>query len=607
MTGRIKKNMAPSLILLVAAAALYWLSQPPMQFPWAAYLSAACWVGVVANNFRSVEQGPFVAQGLPTKKEYVFIWFTGFLMWLALLQGVRLASWPMYAGWVALSAYVACYLPIFVFTARSLHLTIKLPLSIACASSWVVSEWIRAHFATGFAAALLAHSQTPWPVILQIAAHFGSYGVSFFVVLTGAAIYESCMLIIRVISKRNDSKENGPQPSARPSYIKSSLAAHRQGPTIQSLGILCAVVLGIFGACAWSWNERESVLRLAPPLTPAARVLLIQGDRETNMALDNNTQKDAWLRYERQTALAAKNIGSSKVDLVVWPESTFYVDGPWVDWDKSPEVPESFVGSSEKFKEMIANLEASTAKKLHRIFSLFDQQKPQFVLGTLVTKIRSGNVSLYNSAVLARTENIADAVYYNKQHLVMFGEYIPIVSRFPLLLKRLGIGRYEPGTEPAMWQLPNGAKVSPSVCFENFLPHLIQSHVQRLTASGLSPEILINITNDGWFRGSSMLDHHLNSAILTAVENRRPMLVAGNQGISAWIDGSGRVIKSLAPLTSGAIVAEPVIDGRWGLWQLTGDLPELFLAMLCGLALLRDLVWRRAASGPHPSVRDCGQ
>lgn len=288
-------------------------------------------------------------------------------------------------------------------------------------------------------------------------------------------------------------------------------------------------------------------------------------------------------------------------------KSTFFADGPWIDWDKSPGVPESFVGGNDKFIETMEYLEASTAKKLHRIFSLFDQQKPQFVLGTPVTKIRSGTVSMYNSAVLARTENSIDAAYYNKQHLVMFGEYIPLVSRFPVLLKWLGIGRYESGTEPVMWQLPNGAKVSPSICFENFLPHLIQSHVQRLTASGAPPEILINITNDGWFRGSSMLEHHLNSAIFAAVENRRPMLVAGNQGISAWIDGSGRVVKSLAPLTSGSIMAEPVIDGRWGLWQLTGDLPELFLAILCGLALLRDLVWRRAASGPHPSVLDCGQ
>ena len=586
--NRLDHNRA-TWILVIAASALYWISLPPLQLPWAAYLSAACWVAVVAKNYRLEEQI------LPAKKEYLSIWFTGFLMWLALLHGIRLASWPMYAGWVALSAYVACYLPIYVFMARSLHRTLKLPLALACALSWVVCEWIRAHFATGFAAAMLAHSQTPWPVILQIAAHFGSYGVSFFVILFGALIYEGTALIVRLCFKQTASKKNGHTPSQQPRKIQTPATAHLQAPTIRSVGILAAVILGIAGACAWTWDEHERALRDAAMILPAARILLIQGDRKTDLGLQNSEQKEAWLRYERQTSVAAKTYASSKIDLVVWPESAFFADGPWVDWDQSPEVPSNFGGGIVKFQETMEFLGASTTKKLHRIFSLFEPFKPQFMLGTPVTKIRSGNVSMYNSAVLARSEDTADAAYYHKQHLVMFGEYIPIVSHFPTLLTWLGIGRYESGSGPVMWQLPNGAKVSPSICFENFLPHLIQSHVQRLTYAGLAPEILINITNDGWFGGSSMLDHHLNSAILSAVENRRPMLVAGNQGISAWIDGSGRVVKSLAPLTSGAIMAEPVKDSRFGLWQLTGDLPEMILAILCALVLLRDLVWRRAA------------
>ncbi len=53
----------------------------------------------------------------------------------------------------------------------------------------------------------------------------------------------------------------------------------------------------------------------------------------------------------------------------------------------------------------------------------------------------------------------------------------------------------------------------------------------------MSPDVLVNLTNDGWFWGSSILDLQLDCAVLRAVELRRPFLVAANTGFSAWIDG----------------------------------------------------------------------
>ncbi len=138
------------------------------------------------------------------------------------------------------------------------------------------------------------------------------------------------------------------------------------------------------------------------------------------------------------------------------------------------------------------------------------------------------------------------------------------------------------------WTLPSGAVVAPSVCFEDVVPQLVHKQVVELSRRGKTPDILINITNDAWFRGSSLLDHHLNNAIGCAVENRRPMLVAANSGISAWIDGSGRVIRSLDRFEEGRFLRSPSrmpVGGFGSGW----DLPARMLGVIAMLPLLRSV------------------
>jgi apolipoprotein N-acyltransferase len=235
--------------------------------------------------------------------------------------------------------------------------------------------------------------------------------------------------------------------------------------------------------------------------------------------------------------------------------------------------------------------------KLKRLYAPFRNSKPQFLLGTDVLKVRSGETSMYNTALWVPSEATPDAEYYAKQHLVMFGEYIPILSSFPSFLKSIGMGQLESGLESKAWKLPSGAVFSASVCFENVIPHLLHSQIRNLNKQGNAPDLLVNVTNDGWFRGSSILDHHLNNAIFAAVENRRPMLVAANLGISAWIDGDGRLVRALPRMEPGFIIAEPIPDGRWGLWQSIGDLPAMFLAIVTLMPFAIYVVKKSLGSG----------
>jgi len=73
------------------------------------------------------------------------------------------------------------------------------------------------------------------------------------------------------------------------------------------------------------------------------------------------------------------------------------------------------------------------------------------------------------------------------------------------------------------------------------LSHVIRSQINTLAAEGKEPDVLVNLTNDGWFWGSSELDLHLACGVFRAVECRKPFLIAANTGFSAWIDSDGRI------------------------------------------------------------------
>ena len=167
----------------------------------------------------------------------------------------------------------------------------------------------------------------------------------------------------------------------------------------------------------------------------------------------------------------------------------------------------------------------------------------------------------------------------------MFGEYIPFGRWFQ---KMMGMGIVVAGdsTEVLKCQKVN---ILPSICFESMVPHAIHQHfVEARTQKYVTPDIMINITNDGWFHGSSILDHHLACGTLAAVENRCPMLIAANTGLSAWIDANG-VRKAISRrLEPSYLLAEPTRDTRhYGLWRMIGDWPARGCAILTlGLILV---------------------
>ncbi len=128
---------------------------------------------------------------------------------------------------------------------------------------------------------------------------------------------------------------------------------------------------------------------------------------------------------------------------------------------------------------------------------------------------------------------------YDKIHLVPFGEYVPEWV-FPNLVGKITheAGNFVPGSSYRAAETPEGA-LSLFICYESIFPQL----VRRLVPEG--PGVLVNISNDAWFGDTAAGAQHLEKARLRAIENRRYLLRATNDGITCIIDPYGRVVTRL--------------------------------------------------------------
>jgi apolipoprotein N-acyltransferase len=278
------------------------------------------------------------------------------------------------------------------------------------------------------------------------------------------------------------------------------------------------------------------------------------------------------------------------LDLIVWPESTFTETNPnWIVDDGLLErAGRAESSEAEVRRERIQSRLAAFQRKRLDLAELVNGadaagrplRQIHQIVGVETIDVRHAPPRAFNSALLLDPSGDLQASYY-KMHLVMFGEYVPFTWLIPGMAEWSPLGNgVTAGDGPVEFSV-DGVRYAPSICFESFVPHLIRRHVLELSREGRPPDALVNITHDGWFWGSSILDLHLSCSVFRAVENRLPMLVAANPGLSAWIDGDGRLVKTLPRRTEDFIVAEVRGDPRWSPYHLWGDLPAGLCVVCC--------------------------
>lgn len=166
-----------------------------------------------------------------------------------------------------------------------------------------------------------------------------------------------------------------------------------------------------------------------------------------------------------------------------------------------------------------------------------------FLLGTVEDDPEHG--AIYNTAKLF-TARGQDEQTYRKIHLVPFGEYLPLRPVFGPFAGDLVPGDFAHGEAPLIFDLPSPAlKIGTLICFEDTLGDLTRQFVKS------GAQVLVNITNDGWFLRTAGAEQHLANSIFRAIENRRPLVRCANTGFTCSIDRNGRLDQWLKPFQQG--------------------------------------------------------
>ena len=144
---------------------------------------------------------------------------------------------------------------------------------------------------------------------------------------------------------------------------------------------------------------------------------------------------------------------------------------------------------------------------------------------------------------------------YNKRKLVPFGEFLPlenILNNFGFKKVTEGHGSYLRGYEDNNI-LIGKSNILPLICYEIIFPDLVKK-------SDKNTNLIINISEDGWFGDSIGPDQHFVKSIFRAIENNTFLLRSANQGISAIIDNKGKIIKKLNRNEAGSIEYEGAVN-----------------------------------------------
>ena len=522
---------------------LTWLAFPPADWSWLAWIAPAFWLVWV--------QMP----QLPGKHPYRVLWLCGSSFWLLTVHWIRLPHPLNHLAWGVLASYLGAYLPLFVALSRVGVHRFGLPLWLVAPVVWTGLDWLRGHLMTGFGMGSLAHTQVGFPGLIQIANLVGEYGVTFLIVLVAACLTQ-CFL------------------------------SYRSNPARVYLYYLTPAVIAVAAALFYGavmFMKHNSLNSRLHDQTKT-RIALIQGNYLAEWKSDVDKQRqimDKQLNLSRQAVRE-----NSDVDLVIWPETSFR---------------QTLVTLQEGYHPPANQLHEShltAARDLLREFAR--QLGSSMLVGVDRTQIFSAangdpEAMYFNSSVLVDHQGEMHGTY-DKMHRVPFGEYIPFDEWFPSLYRLTPLtGGIQAGAAPSAMRL-GGVNYAVNICYETAVPHLIRRHVVDLSELGHQPDVLVNLTNDAWYWGSSELDMHLACGVFRAVEMRTPLVIAANGGLSAHIDSYGEVQQVSGRQQPQVVLANVSIRSRRGthltLYARWGD----WFAGICVICCVLLAVSRRAGT-----------
>lgn len=438
----------------------------------------------------------------------------GFFAWFALAPLtyaiLKAADWrkALLLGFISGLVFYSGILYWIYFTCRAGELSV--PLSILCwlllssclALEWVLFAWLAHLFARtgpGFAfGTAVAWTLIEWLKVLlaQKAAWFPWFLLAY--------TQWNYTTIIQVVSVTGP---YGLSFAIAFLGISAGWYFYQKKPISGLLSGLAPAIL--FGIGIWIYGF--AVLRMADKqqFTGEFKVAILQPDIDQYKKWDEKYEK--WIISQLMWLL--EEASKFSPELVVWPESAL------PGWIEDP-VYHNWVSS------LAVNMKAMQ------------------LVGSI-----SGEGGKHVSAMLFDTDGQL-AGEYNKRKLVPFGEYVPFRKFLGSFITPISkLGEFEPGAGKQQLLHAGNKKLGVTICYESIFPYLVSASADS------GADILVNMTNDGWYLNTAGPYQHLLINIFRAVENRKPLVRAANTGISAWIDPWGRVQNYLAIDNQGVLYA----------------------------------------------------
>lgn len=520
---------------------------------------------------------------------------TGATFFLINLSWLRTVS---DAGWIALSLYLSLFPALWALFAATIGNPWRLPANVvampdarpdrwaasfrslrfafACAAVWTGLEWLRGWLFTGFGWNTLGIAFHETPVIAQAADLFGATGLSLLPVFFQAVIIQAGRRLAAGVRAGK----------LRPHFDFGIAALLMAG--VASYGILRLSTVGK----GESIRLKALLVQLNIPQEASRQLwsateIHVGYEEETLAGLKAVEDDDQRRLHEAMAKGDEGSLDLKTPDWIVWPETALTgwifrtAEGEWgttvengVSLERVREAGEFTVVSGVSEVESEATAEGIVMKRDARRWN------------TLATFSPDGSLEMFR-----------------KRHLVIFGEYIPFVEKLPFLAKIYEQQAGAPYTGAfavgeSLDPLPASVRgeefgIIPSVCFEDTVPRLLRKFVRG------GPQVIVNVTNDGWFKESPGALQHFANARFRAIELRRPMIRCANQGVTAAITATGVTMNPTtgvrqelrdaagSPYTRGHLLAEVDIPKNppITLYALIGDWGVILFG-LAGIAMV---------------------
>jgi apolipoprotein N-acyltransferase len=319
----------------------------------------------------------------------------------------------------------------------------------------------------------------------------------------------------------------------------------RKGVIKPALPIFGAVLIA---ASAWGFIRMQTA---KPVDAKAIKVAVLQGNIDQNH-WGNNSLDSSFIIFES----LMRQAGAQKPDIIITPESAllcYLLRRPMladrvVSWSRELSIP--------------------------------------IIIGAIhwdpAPKSSSSEYFVYNTAYYLDPKSLRFTPYY-KMRLVPFSETLPFEGLFPILSRvNLGQADFKSGKDPVVYSIGPAMRAAPFICYEIIYPDLARDRVRR------GANLLVNITNDGWFGKSSGAFQHATMARMRSIENGVPLARSANTGITMLVDQFGRIIGKKELYTRTFLTGTlnvgriPTLYTRLGDWPVTASL----IIVLLGMGLL---------------------